>query len=129
MQKKLSNKQLAVALYEATKGAKPSDVSKILSGYVKLLFRARKLSKAEYIINEFVKYAKRQEGIQQIEITAARELDEKIVAVIKKAFGAKTEAELKVDESLIGGVMIKTEDKILDASIKTQLNKLKQIIS
>lgn len=128
MQKKITNKQLAVALYEATLDAKPADLKKILVSFVEFLFRIRKMKKFEYIIREFVKYAKMKEGISEIEISSARKLDEKVLIAIKKIFGAKTEAVTKIDESMIGGIKIKTDDKILDASIRTQLNKLKQAI-
>ncbi len=123
--KKVTNKQLAKALYEATGELKGSDLKQVLANFVVLLARSHKLKKSEYIIRDFLHYAKAQEGIQEIEITSARELDNKVLAHIKKAFGAHTEATVKVDGSLLGGVRIKTEDKILDASLKTQLNKLK----
>jgi F-type H+-transporting ATPase subunit delta len=129
VKKKITNKQLAVGLYEAARGVKPSDFDKILDNFVGLLFKNRKLRKSEYVIKEYIKYSKIQEGINEIEITSARELDEKVVNAIKKTFGAKTEAKVKVDEDLIGGIKIRTEDKILDASIRTQLTKLKQAIS
>lgn len=128
MKKKISNKQLAIALYEATKGLVASDLKKALVEFVAILARERKLKKADYIIAEYVKYAKVQDGVRQIEITSARELDDKVLNHIKKAFGDKVEAEVKVDASLLGGVRVKTDDKILDASLRTQLNKLKHVM-
>jgi F-type H+-transporting ATPase subunit delta len=128
MSKKVSNKQLAVGLYEAVQGVKSADLSKILANFIDLLYRKRKLRKSEFIINEYIRYSKLKEGINEIEITSARELDDKVVNAIKKIFGAKTEATVKTDGKLIGGIKIRTEDRILDASIRTQLNKLKQAI-
>ena len=128
MKKKSTNKQLAKALFEATKDLKGNDLKKVLNSFVVILAREHKLKKSNYIIAEYVKYAKMGEGIQEIEITTARELDEKTLNHIKKAFGNNTEATVIVDESLIGGIKVKTENKILDASIKTQILKLKQSI-
>jgi F-type H+-transporting ATPase subunit delta len=128
MSKKVSNKQLAVGLYEAVQGAKSADLSKILANFIELLYRKRKLRKSEFIIDEYIKYSKMKDGINEIEITSARELDDKVVNAIKKIFGAKTEASARIDANLIGGIKIRTEDRILDASIRTQLNKLKQAI-
>lgn len=128
MKKKISNKQLAKALYEATKDLKVNDVKKVLAGFVAILACEHKLKKSDFIIEEYIKYAKAGEGIQEIEITSARELDEKTLNHIKKAFGDNTEATVKIDESLLGGVRVKTEDRILDASLKTQLMKLKSLL-
>ena len=128
MKKKISNKQLAKALYEATKDLKVNDMKKVLANFVSMLARAHKLKKTDYIIAEYIKYAKAGEGIQEIEITSARELDDKTLNHIKKAFGNNVEATVKIDESLLGGVRVKTEDRILDASLKSQILKLKQSI-
>jgi F0F1-type ATP synthase delta subunit len=35
---------------------------------------------------------------------------------------------VEIEEEMLGGIKIKTADKILDASLKTQLNKLKQTL-
>jgi F-type H+-transporting ATPase subunit delta len=128
MAKKITNRQLAKALYETLKDLKGSDLKKVLVDFVVILAREHKLKKSSYIIAEYVKYAKAGEGIQEIEITSARELDDRTVNHIKKAFGENTEATIKIDATLLGGVRVKTENKILDASLKTQLLKLKQSI-
>jgi len=122
---KSSNKQYAVALYEATKDLNDKDLSQVVKDFVLLLAKDYKLKKANNIIAEFVKYAKKQEGIMDIEITTARKMDKEVIEQIKKVFGEQTEAIEKVDENLLGGIVIKTEDVILDASLKTQLQKFK----
>ncbi|MFO7879702.1 MAG: ATP synthase F1 subunit delta [Bacteroidota bacterium] len=73
---------------------------------------------------------KELKGISSLEIKSAKVLDgnsrKKLSENIKSALGAK-EIELKetVDESLIGGFVLRTEDLQYDASIKTQLARLK----
>jgi len=125
MKKKVSNKQYAEALYEITKDTKGEKLNKALRLFVLLLVKNHKLKQAETIIVEFEKYAKKQAGIVEIEIISARELSEATLNHIKKVFGAEVEALEKVDETLLGGVKVKTEDKILDASLKKQLTILK----
>ncbi|MFA6427370.1 MAG: ATP synthase F1 subunit delta [Candidatus Magasanikbacteria bacterium] len=119
--KKSSNKQYAQALYEITKNLKGADLKQALEVFVKLLVRDRKLKQSSNIIVEFEKYSKKQEGIIEMEITSARKLENLSIEHIKKAFGGKVEAVMHIDESLIGGVKVKLEDKILDGSLKTQL--------
>ena len=53
-------------------------------------------------------------------------MDSETIDKIKKNFGEKVEVTESVDTNLIGGITVKTEDKILDGSLKAQLNTLKQ---
>ncbi|MEK7064876.1 MAG: ATP synthase F1 subunit delta [Patescibacteria group bacterium] len=126
MKRKTSNKQLAQALYEVTDGVKGEKLHKAIAEFAALLVRARKISRADNIISEFEKYSKKQAGIIEIEIQSARKLDEKTLSGIKRVFGDNVEASESIDESLLGGVRVRTEDKILDGSLKTQLKNLRR---
>ncbi len=128
MAKKNSNKQYAKALFEATKGLKGEKLKDIVKAFVNILVRNHRLKQTSRIINEFVNFSKKQEGIVQLEIKSAHKLDARTLAGIKKIFGEKIEEQEFVDKGLLGGVVIKTDDKIFDASIKTQLNKFKQLL-
>lgn len=127
--KKVSNTQLAQALYQITVDAKGERLHQAIAEFAKLLVRAHKITRADNIIKEFEKYSKKQAGIMEIEIESARKLDEKTLAGIKKVFGDSVEATESVDESLLGGVRVRTEDKILDASLKAQLMILKNSLN
>ncbi|EKD43102.1 MAG: ATP synthase F1, delta subunit [uncultured bacterium] len=126
MKKKISNKQFASALCEITEGLKGERLRETIKQFVLLLVKYHKLKQGARIIVEFEKYAKKQAGVVEIEITSARKLSETTLNHIKKIFGEHTESVENVDEALLGGMKVKTEDKILDASLKTQLNILKQ---
>lgn len=121
-------KQYAIALHQTVQGLQGKKLDEALKEFVKLLAHDHKLKQAETIIAEFVKYSKKVEGINEIEITTVGDLDEKTINKIKQSFGDKVEATIKVDPSILGGIKIKTEDRILDASLKTQLLKLKESI-
>lgn len=123
---KTSNKQYAIALYEVTKDLDDADLSMAIENFVRVLGRDHKLSHVGAIIAEFERFAKKQEGVVSIEITSASQLDEAVIGKIKQVFGDKVEAVANVDKSLMGGVSIRIEDKILDGSISTQLQNLKQ---
>lgn len=123
---RLKTKDFAAALYTATIEAKGKDLHAVLAEFVQILAKHQMLKKAERIIAEYVAYAKKQEGILNIQISSARKLDAKTIEIIKDAFGKKVEAIESLDESLLGGFVVKTADKIFDASIKKQLVRLKQ---
>ena len=123
---KTSNKQYAEALYEVTRDLKGADLSAAVKLFVEVLIRDNKFRQSNNIIAEFERISKKAEGIVELEITSARDLDAETIEQIKKAFGQKVEAITSVDEGMIGGVKVKLEDKILDGSVKTQLKSLKQ---
>ena len=123
---KMLPKQYGKILYESTKGLKGADLETVIKNFVSFLQKAQMISKVEYIMQEFETYAKKQEGIERIEIVSARLLSETQIKEISKHFRARVEASTTVDPSLIGGIKVKTENTILDGSIKGQLEKLKQ---
>ena len=124
--KKNSPKDYAIALYQTTNKLSGKALNEAVVEFVKLLAGKQKLKQAEKIIAEFLAYAKKQEGIQDIAITSAHKLDAKTSETIAQVFGKQVEATHAIDESLLGGFIVKTEDKIFDASLKTQLVRLKQ---
>jgi len=71
----------------------------------------------------------RERGARQVEIVSARPLrdDEKaaIVESLGKQLGAKVEAETSVDESLIGGFVVRVGSRQFDASVKSKLDALR----
>lgn len=121
----MTNKQYAIALYEAIKDLSDNDIYSVIVNFVQLLNRHHKIKSAGKIIAEFVKYNKKQVGIIDLTITSSRKLDSQVIEEIKKIFGEQIESKEKIDNSLLGGVKIKTESVIFDASLKSQLIKLK----
>ena len=119
-------KTIAIALYESTKDLKGPELGKALHNFVALLAKENYLGQAEKIIAAFIAYAKKQECIEEIEISTARKIEAKLLHAIRDAFGEKVESTETVDSTLIGGLVIKTKDTIFDASLKKQLTKLKE---
>ena len=118
-------KQYAKILFELTDGKSGSALEKA----VEFLIDERALSKKEYLMNAFQEYAKLQQGIQKIVITSARKMSQKMVDDIAGLFGKKVEVETMIDKTLIGGVVVRTGDTILDASVKSQLEQLQKELS
>jgi F-type H+-transporting ATPase subunit delta len=51
------------------------------------------------------------------------------ISELNALVGKNLELKKKIDESLIGGVTIKVDDTLIDASVKSQLDKLKNTLS
>ncbi len=73
---------------------------------------------------------RQEEGIRSATLTSARPLPDRIVQEIQKVledeFKAKVELSQKVDDELIGGFILRVDDTQYDASISTQLKKIKE---
>ena len=71
----------------------------------------------------------RERGARQVEIISARPLAEgeksAIVDALGKQLGAKVEAETRVDDSLIGGFVVRVGSRQFDASVKAKLDALR----
>jgi len=71
----------------------------------------------------------RERGARQVEIVSAKPLSDgeksSIIDALGKTLGAKIEAEASVDESLIGGFVVRVGSRQFDASIKSKLDALR----
>jgi F-type H+-transporting ATPase subunit delta len=81
------------------------------------------------IAKEFQKIFQQQNGIQHVSISAASKLTDKQIEeftnVISKSINKKIVLEEKIDESLIGGYVLRVGDTQIDTSVKKKLTELK----
>lgn len=126
--KKQSNLQFAKALYQVTKDLPKDKLPEVVKQFFVILQKHNKLKKIDYIVEEFIRYSKKQSGIKTIEVETVNELDSKTKNKIEKVFGEDSEITEKINKDLLGGIKIKVDDMVYDASLKTQLNKLKQFL-
>jgi len=90
-------------------------------------------NKREYLLTEiasaFVSLLKKQNGIVPISVTSAVKLEKqtlnRILEKLKSHVDGAFEVTEEVDPSLIGGFVVRMEDKQIDASIASQLNRMK----
>ncbi len=73
---------------------------------------------------------KEYKGIVSVQLVSATKLNDATRKLILEKVGASVEGELEIneiiDESLIGGFIVRMGDKQIDASISSQFNNLKQ---
>jgi F-type H+-transporting ATPase subunit delta len=69
-------------------------------------------------------------GLKRAEVTSAASLEDeevaRIKAVLAEVVGGQVELDVKVDQSLIGGLVARIGDLVFDGSVKTQLMGLKE---
>lgn len=96
--------------------------------FVRVLADAGRLSLAPQIYQLFEQRRTESEGVVDVEVVSAYELEQheqdKIAAVMAKRFGKKINISARIDGSLIGGMVIRTGDSVIDASIRGKLRQL-----
>src|SRR5690606_19751092 len=79
---------------------------------------------------EFVREYNEVKGIVHAEVVSASPLSEANLQALKEQIAAQINAQVilanKVDKSLIGGLVVKVGDKLIDASIQGKLKKLER---
>lgn len=128
---KYSIQQYAQALYDALHETAEKDHEKIIDKFVDILKTNQDLAKYEQIIDTYERLDNEARGVLKANVTTAREvkLDKGVIDKLNELAGTKLEVEHKVDDSLIGGVVIRMDDTLIDASVKGQLGKLKKSLS
>lgn len=125
--KKNTPVKYAQALYEMTKEKmNKGDLDSILKSFVELLVRHRALSQINEIVSSFVHHVKKQEGVMELTITAARSLDPEVIKRIEDTFGENVESKEIIDKQILGGFIVRRSDTIFDASVRTQLQRLEK---
>jgi F-type H+-transporting ATPase subunit delta len=81
------------------------------------------------ISHEYRRLLNRQHGIVEAEVTSAAPLTTEEMAVLRERIeamaGAKIDMRTSVDESLIGGLTVKVAGRLLDASVRGRLERLR----
>jgi len=104
----------------------------IMTSFLNLLIEKKRAGILPDIAEAMQGMVDKDQNISHGSIVSAVELDttllEKIQATLEKLTGNKVILETQVDPSIIGGIIAKVGDLVLDGSIKTQLNGLKESI-
>ncbi len=106
------------------------DVQNITMSLIDLVVRNGRESYIPSIARNFMNSTKKHKGITECILTTARELSsgmkEKISRMISSASGTKVELKEKIDETIIGGFILKIDDGYIDASIRNKLRKIRK---
>ncbi len=127
-------KQYAQALHQAIFESAPADQEKILDNFVTVLKENGDLGRLDEIEKEFFSCEREAKGIKLAEVTTAKALkdteEQKIIGELNKYVGAQVELKTKIDEGLLGGVVVRIGDEFIDGSVRRNLKDLKeQLIS
>ncbi|RKX63521.1 MAG: F0F1 ATP synthase subunit delta [Thermodesulfobacteriota bacterium] len=100
--------------------------------FLKLLVERRRIQYIREIVTMYQELLDEELNIARGEIITAYPLSEEekkeLEEALKNYLKKEVILESKVDEGIIGGIKIRIGDLIFDGTLKTQLNKMKEII-
>lgn len=101
--------------------------------FVKLLVRNNRITLVGQIRELFEQYRIEHEGYIDVDVITAYPLNEEdrasLVAALEKNLGKKIRLTSREDRDLIGGVVIQAGDKVIDGSVRGQLERLARSLS
>lgn len=104
----------------------------VVKNFLNLLVQKKRANVLPEIAEAFQNLIDRKQNISQGSVTSATELSDdlkdKIKSTLENITGKKIVLTSEVDASIIGGIIAKVGDLVLDGSIKSQLMGLKESI-
>jgi F-type H+-transporting ATPase subunit delta len=106
-------------------------LSDVLTGFLKLIVTNKRYADIDGILNYFILRVKEYRKIGIAYVTTPLELSDSQKEAVKKKLLDTTdyvsmEMNYEIDKSLIGGMVIRIGDRVVDSSIKTKLEGLKR---
>ena len=109
------------------------EVGPLALNLARLLVAKGRTLEARDIADAFNRLADEHEGLAQAEITTAVPLGDDQVAAMEQrlgeALGKQITATAAVDSDIIGGVVLRIDDHLIDGSVRTRLRRMRQELS
>jgi F-type H+-transporting ATPase subunit delta len=104
-------------------------ITGISANFLKVLTANRRLFAVSDVIRAFRALVARFKGEASADVTVAEPLSDKnldaLKAALKAVSGKDVTLHVKVDPSIIGGLVVKLGSRMVDSSLRTKLNSIK----
>ena len=108
------------------------EVMTSIASFLKLLMKNGRSRELVEIIDEYQAIFKSAIGVSTAYVTSAAPLNgaemDALRKNLEKRLGHKVECVFSTDESLIGGIVVRVDGKVIDSSIKSQLSDIRELI-
>ena len=98
--------------------------------FLKAVIRNRRLFAVRDMIAAFRTLSSRQRGEERASVTVAEPLSEAYLEEVRRTLREFTDkdvkVDVKVDPAIIGGLVVKLGSRMIDTSLRTKLNALRQ---
>jgi F-type H+-transporting ATPase subunit delta len=124
----LSSTEKQEGIERAITGAEPE-----LINFLELLVDKQRMTEIFRIRREFEELWKQENRRIDVTVTSAVELDpavvEKIGQEVERQTGEEVDLSSKVDGDILGGIVLQVGNMVLDASIRSRLEKLRKSVA
>ncbi len=104
-------------------------ISGVTANFINVLIANRRLFVVSDVIRAFNALVARFKGEATADVTVAEALSDKnldaLKAALKSVTGKDVALNVKVDPSIIGGLVVKLGSRMVDSSLRTKLNSIK----
>ena len=109
-------------------------VSEQAANLVRLLLRRGRIEDLPRVAAEYRRLDDRRQGITHATATSASELTQdeirELTARLEQSTGGRIALDVEVDPSLLGGLIVRVGDRLIDGSVRGRLERLRnQLIS
>jgi len=109
-------------------------VSRPVLNLIQLQLRRGRIEQLPRVAEEFRRLDNRRQGITEATATAAAELTpaevKALTARLEEFTGGRVELDVTVDPSLLGGLVVRVGDRLIDGSVRGRLERLRnQLVS
>lgn len=105
-------------------------VNKLTLNFLMLIITNKREVHIPGICRNFLELTRKNQGIKSALLTLASEINsesiKKIEDLLSKELNATIELSTKIKPEIVGGLVLRIDDKQYDASVATQLKKIKQ---
>ena len=110
------------------------DLQTAAGSFAKLLVRKRRANLAPQVIEAFRERLNSVRGVAEATVTTAVPLSDEARAAVEEAVRRYTSAETvslseTVDNTIIGGAVVKIGDRIIDGSVRTRLSTMRRSLA
>lgn len=106
------------------------NINKVTYAFFDLILTNKRENFLRDILRNFIDLYKEEKGIQQARLIVPSPISEdyhkKFITLLENTFKVTIELEEVIDEDIIGGFILNVDHQQYDASVKTQLNRIKK---
>ena len=109
------------------------EISSHMQNFIRVLAENKRLALLPQIASLYDEFKANREKSVDVEVSTAFDLDESLQAKLAQALTKQLDRDVNlqavVDKSLLGGVIIRAADVVIDGSVRGRLNKLAETMS
>ncbi|NQU76656.1 MAG: ATP synthase F1 subunit delta [Planctomycetes bacterium] len=108
-------------------------VSDLICDTLGVIARHGRLSTLQSIASAFQRRVQVEQGVVAVRVTSAVPLDDSarqaVVEALTAKLGANVVLDLRVDESILGGLVVQVGDEVTDVSVRSGLEQMKDTLT